>query len=81
MWLLRPKISHNSLNNIIRFQSQMSNFHRHVVHDLQLARIELVSTVVKRIVDFLPEGEQLTIAVDGIGKQQRNAALIVSCPN
>ena len=46
-----------------------------------LARIELVSTVIKRIVAFLPEGEQMTIAVDGIGKQHRNAALISLCPN
>ena len=32
-----------------------------------LSRIEVVSTVMKGIVEFLPEGENLTIAVDGIG--------------
>ena len=32
-----------------------------------LNRIEEISGVIQRIVDFLPEGEELTIASNGIG--------------
>ena len=31
------------------------------------SRIDVVSTVIKGIIEFLPEGEKLTIAVDEIG--------------
>ena len=45
-----------------------------IYSQIMLARIEQVSTVIKEIVEFLPEGEQLTIAVDGIGKQYEDSA-------